>query len=453
MDGPLAAIVDVVDKADYATIRPSAREALLGHLVDSVGCAAGGFDSEPARLAREIVRGTSAPVAASVAGVPSPVPVELAAFANTTMIRYLDYNDAGRGGHPSDMFGALLAVAEASGSSGKDLLTAVYVAYEVYECFTDAVSVRDRGWDQGVHCSLGAAAGLAKLLGLPPEQTANALSLAITPSIPLRVVRTGELSHWKGCATAHAMLTATFGVRLAQLGMTGPPAPFEGADGVFDQVTGPFAFDFGQPISAAERAHYKSYPSEFHSQVPIYLMTELREQVAPEDIASIEVVTFHLAWHEIGGGQGDAAQKWDPQTRETADHSMPWLMAVALRDGTVSPASFTSELIADADLRILMSRIQVRQDPALTVRHRQHREFPAEITVTLSDGSMRHLAATHAPGQGGTMSREQLNTKFDSMATTVLYAEQAHSLRDQLWGLEQASNLSGVAALLRAFRA
>ena len=161
MDGPLAAIVDVVDKADYATIRPSTREALLGHLVDSVGCAAGGFDSEPARLAREIVRGTSAPVAASVAGVPSPVPVELAAFANTTMIRYLDYNDAGRGGHPSDMFGALLAVAEASGSSGKDLLTAVYVAYEVYECFTDAVSVRDRGWDQGVHCSLGAAAGLA----------------------------------------------------------------------------------------------------------------------------------------------------------------------------------------------------------------------------------------------------------------------------------------------------
>lgn len=454
MDEITRKIVDFVQETTYASLTPSAIRATIRHHLDGIGCAAGGFDSTPARIARALAAGVHGPCGASVYGLREPAVIEFATFANTTMNRYLDFNDTGGPGHPNDMAPAQLATGERVGATGRDVILAIYIAYEVGAELARAAWLRDRGWDQGAHCSLGAAAGMSKLLGLSAEQTANALSLAITPSIPLRVVRTGDMPNWKACATAHAAMTATFATRLAEQGMSGPPEPFAGVNGVFEQVTGPFDISLVPPEpgrSAVERTNFKFYPAEFNSQVALHIALRVAAETNVEDIQYVDIKTYYLAWHEIGGGQGDSAQKWDPKTRETADHSLPYIIAVALTDGELTLDSFSPERIADPALRPLMNRISVHQDEELTARQRAG-EWPAEVTIGLRDGRVRHESLSHLQGRiDDSLSDEDLSQKFDAMVNRVLPSEEATTLHERLWRLDELDDLSGITELLREF--
>ncbi len=296
---------------------------------------------------------------------------EYAAFANGVMIRYLDYNDTyharGGSGHPSDLLGAILAVAEPQHASGRQFLLGLHTAYEVFCGNRGCLSgVRPR-MGRRLNIEIATAASAAKLMNLSPEQTANAISLAMTPNIPLGVTRAGELSHWKGCACGYASMAGLFAARMAQEGMTGPARPFEGVRALFHRVTPPFELNaIGEPRdgrSAIERCHIKLFPADYETQAPIAAMIALRRNgLGPEDIEAINIRTYHLAWYMMGGGQGDADEKWDPKTRETADHSFPYMVAVALMDGDVSVDSFSLERIADPALRPLMRKITIEKD-------------------------------------------------------------------------------------------
>ena len=208
--------------------------------------ALGAFAAEPCRIARDLAPPVQGDGAARILGVRQSTSPDMAAFANTAMIRYLDCNDSfvsPGGGHPSDMLPAVLAAAEVARASGRAVMTALVLAYEIYGQFAERFATREKGWDQGLFIGLASACAAGKVLGLPEKRLAHAVSVTAVSHVPLGQTRVGELSMWKGCATAMAVRNGVFAALLARGGMEGPPQPFEGRYGLFEQVTGALRLD------------------------------------------------------------------------------------------------------------------------------------------------------------------------------------------------------------------
>lgn len=438
MDKTTEALARYASSVRYERLSAGTIAAAKLHIIDTLGCAMGGYRSEPAGIARRLAQANSGTPGARLFGDGTRTSLQMAAFANSVMIRYLDANDTyiARGsGHPSDVFGAILAAAEAKGASGKALIAATVAAYGVFGALANAVGLRDRGWDQGVFIAPAAAAGCGLLFGLTPEQTANALAIAVTAYVPTRQTRAGELSMWKGSATAAAGVGGLFAAELAREGMTGPTAAFEGRHGLCEQVTGPVELGAlgSNPDSAIECANLKYYATEYHSQAPVWAALALREKLKGEEIEAVDVQTYWTAYSEIGSEPA----KWDPRNRETADHSLPYLLAVALRDGRVTPAIFEKEYFLDPELRPLMNRIRIAENPEFT------KAFPdaltSEITVTTRAGRKFVERTAHPKGHArNPMNDEDVERKFRDFASAALEPAQADAVLAFLRDLEKA---------------
>jgi 2-methylcitrate dehydratase len=347
------------------------------------------------------------------------------------------------GGHPSDMVPALLAAAEVAGLSGRKLIDGTFVAYEVFGCLADQVPLREHGIDQGALLSVGVAAAISAMLGYSRAQAANAVSLAITTTHPLRSSRAGELAVWKGCATAHACANGVMVTRLAARGMEGPPNPFRGIDGFLQHLPIDIRTDRLGRAQAVERTGIKFLPVEWGAQAPVELFMELRKRIKLDDIREIAIAGSDFMVKEIGGGRGDAKEKWDPQTRETADHSLPYLLAVTLMDGEVTLDSFTPERVGDPALRPLMRKMKVVLNPE--VRDLKWPRQPMRIIMTLNDGRTIEESCEYAlghPMRPG--SRAMIDAKFDKLTGG------AAALRAQFRSLAEAAKLDELMAALRA---
>jgi len=429
----------------YGDLGAPAVQAAKRRLIDSLGCAIGGHGSEPAAIARRLAPVWGGVPSARLLGDGRATTPEAAAFANSVMIRFLDANDTyiARGsGHPSDMLGAVLAAAEAAGASGQDLLLGTVIGYEVFGALADQVPLRDRGWDQSVFVAPASAAAAGFLLGLSTAQVADAIAIAVTASVATRQTRAGELAMWKGCATAVAAKAGLFAAQLAKEGMTGPTAAFEGRHGLAEQVTGPFEIGAlggaGRPF-AVERANFKFFAAEYHAQAPLAMALRLREKVRLEDIDGIDVQIYAMAHSEIGSEPA----KWDPQTRETADHSLPYMLAIALRDGRITPASFEPERYLDPSLRPVMNRIRVVESPEFTQRFPQ--ELRSQIDVTTRSGQRFIERAEYPKGHArNPMTDADVESKFRDLAGDALGAQRASVALQTLWRLDEAPRASVV---------
>ncbi len=415
-------------------------------IVDTLGTLVGGWDSPPARVAQELARGEiGTSKSARVLGEDFPSTVEMAAFANTVAARYLDYNDTYQGvgtGHPSDMLPALLSVAEAEHASGEELLVAAVTGYEAFGSIVKHIKIRDRGWDQGLMIGLGAAAGAAKLLKLSEEQTREALGLAITMSVPLRSTRSGRLFMWKGAATAASDRIGIFAAHLAQAGMTGPDEPIEGRHGLWEQATGHYPFTpFGDPHWIISNTSIKYLPFESNAHGPVDLAFEVREQLEPEQIAHIELSTYWNSVDDIGHEK----EKWQPElfTRETAEHSMAFILSVALVDGFITRDSFDDAHIADTRYHDMMKRISIVEDPAFTALWPS--EVRSRLTVTTTDGRTLLFDVSwpkgHPKNRG---TRDDIEAKFLGNAAGALENTQAHAILDVLARLASTPDVGTV---------
>jgi len=417
-------------------------------LVDSLACAIGAIDSPPARIARALAADVSSAHPATVIGAPQGSSPELAAFANTAMVRYLDYNDMyfapiGGGGHPSDLLSGALAVGESLGRSGEEVIRALVVGYEVLGRLAGTVRLRERGWDQGIHVVVAAAMEAGVLLGLDREQLGHAVSLAIIPNLTTRATRVGELSMWKGCATADAVRNGIFAAQLAGRGMSGPPEPFDCFDGIKQRVTGPF--DLAIPALpdtfVIENVHTKYRPAEYNAQGALDLIVKLRPRAPVERIERIDLETYWLAYSEIGM----EPEKWDPRTRETADHSLPYMLAVALVDGELGLGSFTEARIRDPKLRPVMQKIHISENKDHSKR------FPAEllcrIAITLVDGTQIVDEIAYPKGHTkNPVSDAEIDKKFDGVVATRPAGEAGayDALRKALWRFETVADVGTV---------
>ncbi|MDA1035296.1 MAG: MmgE/PrpD family protein [Chloroflexi bacterium] len=435
------------DDLPQATVHEAKRR-----IIDALGCAIAAYDAEPCAALRGMAATETSTTPSTILGDGTQTTPEAAAFANGVMVRFLDWNDtimSVGSGHPSDLMPAALAVAESRQGSGRDLILGTTLGYEMFNVVADQVNIRERGWDQGLLVVLGAAAASARLMGLSVEQMENAIAIAITANVPTRQTRAGELSMWKGCAGPAAASGGVRAARLAEAGITGPTEAFEGRHGFFEQVTGPFDVgplggQDGHPY-AIERSNLKSFPAEGHSQVPIELALSLREKVLAADIEQLNVETYWMTYSEIGSEPA----KWDPQTRETADHSLPYLLAAALTDGTISPQTFNQERILDPALRPLMARIAVSEDPELTKRFPEMMESRFEL-ITKS-GERFTAQAQYPKGHvQNPMSDADVEAKFRSACATQLSEAQCDTALDLLWrldGLDQVGDLFGAFAI------
>jgi 2-methylcitrate dehydratase len=333
-----------------------------------------------------------------------------------------------------------LAVADPLACDGRTVITAIALAYEVFCRLSDQVVLGDLGWDQGMFSVIGAACGAGKALGLDVEAMGHAISLAVVPNVPLGVTRVGELAMWKGCAAASATRAGVFAALLAGEGMAGPEAPFEGRKGLWDQAVGKAVQlgalgGDGAPF-AITSSMFKAFPSQIHTQGPISLALELRSQVAVSDIAAIRIRTYRSAVQSAAS----EPEKWAPRTRETADHSIPYLVATAFCHGPVTPASFSQECLQDTSVRELMGKMTVDEDDHFTQR------FPDEnncrIEVTTASGQRFGAHTAHQPGHWrNRLSDAQVADKFNCLAGDLLSQGQCASALDRLWSLEQAPNL------------
>ena len=445
MDNTTRTLASYVAGLKYEQLSSSAIHETRRRLIDTIACALGGYRSEPASIARALAADVTGKPSAGVLGSRERTSMEMAAFANTVMLRYLDFNDTyiSKGsGHPSDMVGACLAVADAYHCTGAETLLAIAAAYELFTALADQVAIRDRGWDQGVFVVVGAAASAARLLKLSAEQTANAIAIAVTANIPTRQTRAGELSMWKGCATAAAARAGVFAALLASRGMTGPTAAFEGKNGLWEQVTGRFelgALGGEHAPFGIERTNVKFFASEYHSQAPLWIALDLRQKVRAPDIEAIDIQTYYTAWSEIGS----EPEKWHPRTRETADHSLPYLISIGFIDGYVTPQSFSDARINDPAVRELMQRIRISENEAFT------QAYPAKlmtrIEVLTRSGERHAQTASYPKGHArNPMTDADVEAKFEALTRGLMTPEASATLLQSLRTVDEAPDVSPV---------
>jgi len=429
------------DDLDAATL-----ERVKTLVIDTLGCGLGAWDERPVRACREIALSVDGP--ATIVGTMRRTTADLAAFANCAATRYLDFNDTYVGrfaAHPSDNIAACLAVAEAERASAQELIVAIVIAYEVNCRLVDAFDISARGWDPPVFGLPAIALAAGRLMKLAPEQLSNAVSLAINDHIPLALTRVGVLSDWKGLAAAEAARNAVFAARLARAGVTGPAPIFEGTSGLFQQVTGPANVDvdaFGGR-DAEFRLHkcsIKPYPAVIYTQTAIVAAIEVAREVgALERIAAIEIATTRRGYQRTGS----EPEKWSPKTRETADHSLPYITARAMFDGDITNASFAPEKFRDPAVLAFMQKIKVAEDPALTARGGT--AVPTRVTAVLADGRRVAREVDHAPGFAARpMNRDEVERKFRGNVGQRWSSAQTAANLAALWTLEGADNLSAL---------
>ena len=438
----------------YRHLPPEVSHLAKRMIIDTLGCAIGGYTSEPAKIARDLASTVSSSQPCTIIGSGGTSSPDLATFANGVMMRYLDYNDgytSKESGHPSDSIAAVLAATEMAGLGGRRAITATVVAYEAFCRLGDAATLKYFGYDHVTNGCIASVLGAARSLGMPPEITEEAVNLGVVPNVALGQTRVGTLSHWKGCAYANASRNAVFAAMLAQRGLTGPSPSFEGEHGFFVGVARePYELEHfggnGQPFKIAE-CSIKRFPLGQYSQTVVQAALEAREQmpeVNVDDIAEVKIRTLQKAIDIMAGDD----EKWRPRTRETADHSMPYTTAVALTYGNVDQGHFDDRYIFDERLLDLTGRVKVERSEEAD--RRVPEAMLCYLDVTTKSG---HTFSAEVPYHKGhylnPMTDAEVEGKFRSLAKDLLSPGQTDELLAKLWNLEEVEDIGEVLRLTR----
>jgi len=434
-------LADYALSVGYKDLDEVVRLEAKKRIIDSLGCALGAFRESPVKIARSVVESTHSGGSSTILGRNTRTSPDMATFVNGLMIRYFDYNDtylSKEPAHPSDNISACLAVCEQQSSGGRDLLTAIAVAYEVQCRLCDAADIRHRGWDHVCYGLVSSALAAGKLMGLTGRKMTHAVNISLNAHIAMRQVRAGELSEWKGASFANAARNAVFSAMLAGNGMTGPSPIFEGEMGFFKQVSGPFELDVAQfggregSFKLAE-TYIKYFPAEYHAQSAIWAALEARKKVGDMvDVVAVEVDTHEAGYTILSKDK----EKWAPSTKETADHSLPYMVGAALLHGKVDNATYSAKSLADPKTLAFLKRIKVREDMELTAMYPEH--IANRVTLRLRDGRTVTVQVDDPKGHpNNPMSKEEVEMKFRRLAAKGLSESRVKKILDYVWSIEK----------------
>ncbi len=427
-------------------------------LLDSLGCAVGAFPSKPSKVLRETYGCQRAPGGGStLLGTGRTIPMEYAALINGAMVRYFDYNDCYISGssvcHPSDHIPALLAVAEAEERSGAEFIESLVVAYEVMGALVDTGAIWDEGFDYVTWGLYSGAAAVGKLMGLSERELINAMGIAGASSNGLLASRLGTVSMWKGVAQSFAIHNAVKACQMARAGLTGPKEIFEGSGGFFEVVSKrPVEIDSLAGWEGTDfrilRTNYKPYACGYFMQAPITAVQELltEHEFTPQDIESIEIEEFDQAVQVLA-----SPEKWSNDlNRETADHSLPYSVAVSIVDGEVTPRQYEPDRLSDQRVLELMQKVRVTESDEMTQRRANNPGIiPARARIETEDATVETSVDYPIGHWKHPMSDERLEQKFTDLVAGLLDERQRAEAIEACYSVE---NAEGLGALLDSVR-
>jgi 2-methylcitrate dehydratase len=444
-------LVEYAAALDYDTLPPDVAHAAKVRVIDTLAALAGGFDGEPCRIARRMATRMPDADGATVVGTALKTTPDMAAFANGTTARYVELNDVyhwpgSAGGHPSDVVMPLLGVAEHARTSGRDLIAAVVLAYEIYLRLSDAIG--RSAFDCANYACVGVAVASAKLMGLARESIAAAASMAVVPNNVLKQVRTGHLSMWKAVTAGHAGKEGVFAAMLAREGMNAPYLPFEGKSGWCDHVAGKrFSLDtMGGGETPFKILDTMIKPrSSCATTISSILAAEKAAAALKGRVADVERVTVEV-YETAKIGMGTGEHHWNPDCRETADHSIPYVVAAALLDGAVTPRQFDDAHLNDPQLRALLARIEVVTNDEFTKAYdRLPVEHHTRVDVAMRGGER---FTGEAGGDKGDLAQPKsdgaIAEKFCGTVDDFLGPQRARAMLERLWRLERVERVAEI---------
>ncbi|HED53835.1 MAG TPA: MmgE/PrpD family protein [Phycisphaerales bacterium] len=462
-------IAEWAAKLRYEDIAPEAIERAKLFWYDSVGCALGGSQTEDAEILlahhREMVQGSDGPCTCFVHGFRTN-PVD-AAFLNSHMVRAMDYNDIywkADPSHPSDLICGPLAACELRGLGGKDLILGTILAYELEMRLVEIgrPGVREYGWHHATLTAFATPFAIGAVLGLTPEQMVNAAGICASRTCSLGAVTAGKLTMMKNTVDPWATRMGIESALLAERGYSGPEHIFDGKEGLF-HVFGHSVHD-GKPCTFDAEAlvadlptspgdHFrildcgmKSFPIEALSHAPLSAMMKLAAQhsIKPDDVAEIKVEVIARAADILGD-----PSKYRPKSRETADHSLPYALAVGLVDGMVTPRQFDDKRVNDPALIPIMDKVKVVANEEFELRFPEFQ--PSRVTITLNDGTTLVEQVEVPKGDArDPMTPAEVKVKFDALGSDVIGQDRCDQFGSFVMDLDKIDTMDPFFSLLKA---
>ena len=439
----------------FKDIAPDAVYQAKRFLLDSLGCALGGYQQHDVALALSVLEEVAGPGAATLIGSGQQIDPASASFANALMIRCMDYNDIywkQDPSHPSDIFPAAIACCERAGSDGKELVVGLVLGHEFEMRFCEVAfpGIRERGWHHATLTAFVSPIVAGRALHLPWQQIQNAIGISASHHCTLGAVTAGNLTMMKNTVDPSATQAGVFAALLAEKGYTGPEHVVDGKEGlthVFrpDWKLGLLTEGLGDSWRITQ-CGMKAFPTEALTHTPISAVLDLVKgnDLRPEQIQSVQIRSLARAADILSD-----PSKYDPRTKETADHSLPYVIAAALVERQVTPAQFTMEKIMDANIRAQLKKIEVVADPEI------EKVFPALqraiVHIDTTDGRSFEKQLDCPKGDPrNPLTDAELEEKFDALAEGVLTKSAQQKVKDAVWSLERVGSVTELMALMKA---
>lgn len=430
----------------YEHLTPEAIDAAKRFLYDSIGCALGGFQVHDVKLYLEHARELGGRGVCTIIGSGEMQNPSIATLANALMIRAMDYNDIywkQDPCHPSDLIPAATSLGERGHQTGRDLLTAIVLAYEIEMrlCEFAFPGIRERGWHHATLTAYASPIVAGWMLGLNRPQMQHAIGISACRHFTLGAAVAGKLTMMKNTVDPMATQVGVEAAMLAKRGYTGPENVLDGKEGMFHCLgpefnPGILTEGLGRGFRIAD-CGMKSYPIEalMHSPVSATLHLVNKHALKAEDVKEVVIESIARAADILS----DPA-KYDPQSKESADHSLPYCVAAALAEGRVTPLEFREEKLWDQRLRAQMAKVKVIANADFD------KAFPAKqcsrVTIATTDGrKVSHAVDVPKGDPRDPMTPEELQVKFDALAGPVLSARRRTELRDAIFTLEKGADV------------
>jgi 2-methylcitrate dehydratase len=433
------ALAKYAARASFADLSAQSRKQLPVHILDSIGCCIAALGAGPIEACRAQVAdfGGDDPCALIGGGKANPI---YAAFWHTALVRYVDFMDnflaPTETCHTADNFGVALTMTDYIGGSGRDLMLAVALSYTVQSRFVDHANFMTRGFDHTTQLAFSLNAAAGRLIGMSEPQIANAIAMAAVSDASFAVVRAKPLSQWKGLASAQSALEAMNTLFLARRGVEGPLQVIEGPNGIDNLLHMQVRIDWDKEgYEGVLESTIKKYNAMIHTQSAVHCIVELVRQnkFDASKVVSIEADVTRITYDFAGGGLYGVDKI--VQTKEQADHNLPYLLAVAMLDGDVMPAQFEPGRIARADVQQLLGKVSVRPDHEYTQQYPA--KMPAKITVRLQDGTVIEHEVQDYPGLAShPFTWEDSVEKFDRLVAGRADESVSREIKDAVRSLE-----------------
>jgi 2-methylcitrate dehydratase len=425
------------------------------YLLDSLGCAFGGYRQEDALIALEVLDEVAGAGPATILGSGSKVDVVSAALANALMVRVMDYNDIywqQDPSHPSDIIPAAIACGERHGSDGKELVVGIVLGHEFEMRLCEAAfpGIRERGWHHATLTAFVSPMVAGRMLHLPWDKIQHAIGISASHHCSLGAVTAGKLTMMKNTVDPMATEAGVMGALLAEKGYSGPEHVIDGKEGLV-HCMGPewklnILTDGLGESWRIERCGMKAFPTEALTHAPISAVLKI---VQENDLAADDVEKVHIRSLARAADILADPTKYDPRSKETADHSLPYVIAAAVAERQVTPAQFEMDKIMDPTIRAQLNKVEVVADPEIEA------VFPklqrVSVTITTTDGREFNEQLDYPKGDPrNPLTDQEVEEKFDALAAPVLSEAGRERLKDAVWNLEEIESITDLMEMCRA---